>query len=102
MLLAADLSQEIAHVVARHNAERYSYLKVLFLTSILLEFLGLDFGLARLSTTLLLDLPNSRTHELEGLSSCITRSMTLIIFTADKIGLKLTAKACFDPKAATQ
>lgn len=58
---------EIAHVVARHNAERYSSMKVLIGFATLLEVLGLDVGIARLLTTFLLDLPNSRKQELEGL-----------------------------------
>jgi len=57
---------EIAHVVARHNAERYSSMKVLLAFATLLEVLGLDVGIAKLLTTYLLDLPNSRTQELEG------------------------------------
>ena len=57
---------EIAHVVARHNAERYSSMKVLLAFATLLEVLGLDIGIARLLTTFLLDLPNSRKQELEG------------------------------------
>jgi predicted transcriptional regulator len=57
---------EIAHVVARHNAERYSSIKVFLAFATLLEVLGLDIGFARLLTTFLLDLPNSRKQELEG------------------------------------
>ena len=57
---------EIAHVVARHNAERYSSMKVLIAFATFLELLGLDYGIARLLTTFLLDLPNSRKQELEG------------------------------------
>jgi len=82
--LAAILGHEIAHVVARHNAERYSSMKVLLAFATLLEVLGLDVGIARLFTTFLLDLPNSRKQELE----------------ADVIGLRLSAKACYDPDAA--
>lgn len=59
-------STEIAHVVARHNAERYSSMKVFLAFATLLEALGLDVGIARLLTTYLLDLPNSRKQELEG------------------------------------
>ncbi len=54
--------------VARHNSERYSSAKVFIAVAYLLEVVGLDFGLARILTTLLLDLPNSRTQELEGSS----------------------------------
>lgn len=57
---------EIAHVVARHNSERYSSMKVLLAFATLLEVLGLDVGIARILTTYLLDLPNSRKQELEG------------------------------------
>ena len=66
--LGSTLSRgtEIAHVVARHNAERYSSMKVLLGFATLLEVLGLDYGIARILTTFLLDLPNSRKQELEG------------------------------------
>lgn len=77
---------EIGHVVARHNSERYSSMKVLLALSYLLDAAGLDFGVARLLTTFLLDLPNSRTQERE----------------ADAIGLRLSAKACFRPDAAPE
>jgi len=66
--LGSTLSRgtEIAHVVARHNAERYSSMKVLLAFATFLEVLGLDYGIARVLTTFLLDLPNSRKQELEG------------------------------------
>jgi hypothetical protein len=41
-------------------------MKVLLAFATLLEVLGLDIGIARLLTTFLLDLPNSRKQELEG------------------------------------
>ena len=41
-------------------------MKVLLAFATLLEVLGLDVGVARLLTTFLLDLPNSRKQELEG------------------------------------
>ncbi|GMK55599.1 hypothetical protein CspeluHIS016_0206550 [Cutaneotrichosporon spelunceum] len=69
--LATVMGHEISHVVARHGAERMSYMKVLFGVSFILETLGLD-------------LPNSRTSETE----------------ADEIGLRLMAKACYDPSEA--
>jgi len=84
--LAAVLGHEIGHVVARHQAERYSSMKVLLGIATLLQFLGLDFGISRLVTTILLELPNGRTQELE----------------ADKIGLRLASQACFKPDAAPQ
>ncbi|KAK7696428.1 hypothetical protein QCA50_001085 [Cerrena zonata] len=82
--LAAILGHEIGHVVARHNSERYSSAKIFLAFASLLAILGLDFGVARLASSLLLDLPNSRNQELE----------------ADAIGLRLSSKACYDPKAA--
>jgi len=84
--LAAVIGHEIAHVVARHSAERYSYAKVLIAFAAVLEILGLDFGFSNAIGTLLLDLPNSRTQELE----------------ADEIGLKLSSRACYDPQAAPE
>ena len=69
---------EIAHVVARYNAERYSSMKVLLAVATLLEASGLDIGIARLFTTFLLDLPNSRKQELEG-----SQVYQVAIFEAD-------------------
>ncbi|KAI0062113.1 hypothetical protein BV25DRAFT_1804489 [Artomyces pyxidatus] len=83
--LAAILSHEIGHhhVVARHSVERYSYTKILIAIMLLMQ--TLDYGLITSNViTYLLELPNSRTHELE----------------ADTIGLRVAAKACFDPAAA--
>ncbi|KAG1750622.1 peptidase family M48-domain-containing protein [Suillus paluster] len=85
--LAAVLGHEIAHVVARHASERYSSSKVFLAVAFLLQtVLGFDFGITNLISTLLLELPNSRTQEYE----------------ADTIGMQVTAKACFDPQAAVE
>ncbi|KAI0321738.1 peptidase family M48-domain-containing protein [Amylostereum chailletii] len=81
--LAAVLGHEIAHVVCRHTAESYSYLKVLMASAFLFDQ-AFGFGLGSLITTFIMELPNSRKHELE----------------ADKIGLKLMAKACYDPASS--
>ncbi|KAI0641727.1 peptidase family M48-domain-containing protein [Trametes meyenii] len=79
--LAAVLGHEIGHAVARHASERYSSAKVFILLAMVLDVLGIPFSgfLARV----LYDLPNSRTQE----------------FEADKIGLRLSSRACFDPEA---
>lgn len=85
--LAAVLGHEIAHVVARHASERYSSSKVFLAVAVLLQTVfGFDFGITNLISTVLLELPNSRTQEYE----------------ADTIGMQLTAKACFDPQAAVE
>lgn len=54
--------------VARHASERYSSSKVLILLAILLQAVGIDFGVARMLNYLLFKLPNSRTQELEGMN----------------------------------
>ncbi|THH05583.1 hypothetical protein EW145_g4681, partial [Phellinidium pouzarii] len=82
--LAAVLSHEIAHVVARHASEKMSSSYVLEYVVFLLGMLDLDAGLGRTLMRYLYSLPNSRTVELE----------------ADKIGLQLAARACFDPRGA--
>ncbi|KAI9511952.1 peptidase family M48-domain-containing protein [Russula earlei] len=84
--LAAILGHEIGHVVARHAAERYSYSKVLIALAWLADLIGLPFGVGEIMTTLLMELPHSRKQEYE----------------ADKIGLNLSARACFDPTAAPE
>ncbi|CDO76585.1 hypothetical protein BN946_scf184950.g11 [Trametes cinnabarina] len=77
------LAAVLGHV-ARHAAERYSSMKVFIFLAAILDVIGIPFSgmLARL----LYDLPNSRTQELE----------------ADKIGLRLTSRACYDPEAVPE
>jgi len=55
--------------VARHASERYSSSKVFLAVAFLLQTVfGFDFGITNLISTLLLELPNSRTQEYEGVS----------------------------------
>ncbi|KAJ4497381.1 peptidase family M48-domain-containing protein [Lentinula lateritia] len=82
--LAAVLSHEIGHVVARHAAERLSSQTIATALTLFLSALGLDFGISALLNKFLLELPNSRLQERE----------------ADLIGLRLMSKACYDPKAS--
>ncbi|KAI0357145.1 hypothetical protein OH77DRAFT_1422673 [Trametes cingulata] len=82
--LAAVLGHEIGHAVARHASERYSSMKVFILLAMLIDLLG--FPLSGFLARVLYDLPNSRAQELE----------------ADKIGLRLSARACFDPQAVPE
>ena len=76
--------------------------------AMLLQLIGLDFGLARIATTLLLELPNSRKMEFEGgffiMKICIFLNVANIswCYQADKIGLHLASKACYDPQAAVE
>jgi hypothetical protein len=75
-------------------------MKVLIAFATLLEVLGLDNGIARLLTTFLLELPNSRKQELEGSQvSQVVAWKSLTTCSADVIGLRLSAKACYDPEA---
>lgn len=57
---------EIGHVVARHFAERISSKTVSLALLAAMQILGLDWGLSSLLQTFALELPNSRTQELEG------------------------------------
>ncbi|KAF9077299.1 peptidase family M48-domain-containing protein [Rhodocollybia butyracea] len=82
--LAAVLSHEIGHVVARHTAERLSSQSIAIAFTIFLLAIGVDVGLSSVMQKILLELPNSRTQERE----------------ADLIGLRLMSKACYDPKAS--
>ncbi|KAJ5431988.1 Chaperone tailless complex polypeptide 1 [Penicillium cf. griseofulvum] len=85
--LAAVLGHEIAHVVAHHPAERMSTsfitLGAVFAISFLFDVSG-QFSSFLLN--LMYSLPNSRTQEAE----------------ADKIGLMMMSKACFNPEAAVK
>ncbi|KAG5643753.1 hypothetical protein DXG03_009688 [Asterophora parasitica] len=72
--------------VARHSAERISSQTVAFILLFIAQVLGIDMGLSNVMQSLLLELPNSRTQELE----------------ADKIGMNLMARACIDPRGAVE
>ncbi|KAG6830723.1 hypothetical protein H0H92_015002 [Tricholoma furcatifolium] len=73
--------------VARHIAERISSATVIWAFFGLLQLLfAVDPGITYWVTQLLIEYPNSRTQELE----------------ADKIGMNLMARACFDPKGAVE
>jgi predicted Zn-dependent protease len=90
--LATILGHEIAHNVARHQAEQMSqraYMVVpLQFVFLILDYAGFTYGLGRLIGSSLLDLgfarPASRVQESE----------------ADFIGLMMMARSCFDPRAA--
>jgi metalloendopeptidase OMA1, mitochondrial len=93
--------------VARHAAERYSYSKILIAMAGLADAIGLPSGVGGIITTLLMDLPHSRKQEYEGLCLYLLISrkyyaLTEVVHVADKIGLNLSAKACFDPTAAPE
>ncbi|TMW68215.1 hypothetical protein Poli38472_007887 [Pythium oligandrum] len=80
--LAAVLFHEAAHGLARHGAEKISFSLLVYG---LLAFFLPDYGqFSDLLVKLAVDLPFSRKLELE----------------ADSIGLRLMAKACYDPRAS--
>lgn len=85
--LAAVLGHEVAHTLARHAGERISGSVIMSLLSrlaLLLDPSGILFAVLMPTSTILRDLPHSRTQESE----------------ADQIGLHLAAQACYDPRAA--
>ncbi|TVY29220.1 Mitochondrial metalloendopeptidase, partial [Lachnellula hyalina] len=91
--LAAILGHEIAHNVARHQAEQLSSLVILAPVRwafIYLDYAGFTAGFGRVLADLALNfglmMPASRKQESE----------------ADYIGLMMMAKACYDPKAAVK
>ncbi|EKM77197.1 hypothetical protein AGABI1DRAFT_122219 [Agaricus bisporus var. burnettii JB137-S8] len=85
--LAAVLSHEIGHVVARHSAERLSSGAFFMAISFFLQITGLDvIGFTPFINHFLLELPNSRTQEYE----------------ADLIGVRLMSRACYDPAEMVQ
>ncbi|KAJ9253986.1 hypothetical protein DTO207G8_3847 [Paecilomyces variotii] len=85
--LAAVLGHEIAHVVARHPAERMSNsfitIGLAFVVAALFDVSG---QIPSMLLNLIYGLPNSRTQEAE----------------ADTIGLMMMSKACFNPEAAVK
>ena len=81
--VAAVLSHEIAHAVARHGAEKLAFMKLLLVLQLLInQFVDTRF-LTQILVQLLIALPFSRRMESE----------------ADYIGLHLMAISCFDPEA---
>jgi len=82
--LAAVLAHETAHVLARHHAERMSTMNLWSLAKFL-SYVLLGFGLPDAALYLGIFLPYSRRAEHE----------------ADVIGLRLMARACYDPGACT-
>lgn len=95
-------TSEMHLAVARHNSERYSSIKILLFLGVVLDVVGIPFSswIARL----VYDLPNSRTQEYEGPSrphmTCIAVLTPSRI--ADKIGMRLSSRACFDPEAVPE
>eukprot|EP00698_Gefionella_okellyi_P003526 TRINITY_DN1331_c0_g1_i1.p2 TRINITY_DN1331_c0_g1~~TRINITY_DN1331_c0_g1_i1.p2 ORF type:complete len:151 (-),score=35.15 TRINITY_DN1331_c0_g1_i1:185-637(-) len=82
--LAIVLGHEIGHVIARHGAERMSLRTPLFLLQLALSALLGSGEMSSWITTLLLELPFSRNMETE----------------ADRIGLILVARACYNLREA--
>ncbi|KAF8057924.1 oma1 [Scenedesmus sp. PABB004] len=80
--LAAVLAHETGHVLARHHAERLSQLNVTGLANLLVRAL-LGVTIPGALVVLGIFLPYSRAAEYE----------------ADAIGIRLLARACYDPQA---
>ncbi|KAG8893059.1 hypothetical protein FRB99_002216 [Tulasnella sp. 403] len=82
--LAAIIGHEIAHQVMRHPGEKQSATRIYKALDFILNLLGLELGFTNIGVNVFLVLPNSRTMETE----------------ADTVGLRLMAKACYDPLVA--
>lgn len=82
--LAAVIGHEVSHVIARHGAEKMSWMLVWQVLRILwVMTTGMSGAGIEAAAGLLLALPYSRKMETE----------------ADTIGLRLLARACYDPAA---
>jgi metalloendopeptidase OMA1, mitochondrial len=87
--LAAVLGHEVAHNVARHAAEKLSgafITNLLAFATLLFDPSGVLLKVFYPAAAIFRQLPNSRTQEIE----------------ADRIGLLISADACYDPHAAKQ
>lgn len=91
--LAAVIGHEIAHVIARHGAERVTHQRMADLGRLAVGVAlgdmdpatrGAILGALGMGTQFGILMPFSRTHEAE----------------ADRIGLMIMARACFDPREA--
>lgn len=103
--LAVVLAHEIAHALARHGAERMSYLPMMYLQALLgmespLLKYGFEFG-ALQSTDISLSCCHSPTHAhlfvLIAMNLPFSRKQET---EADHVGLMLMASACYDPTEA--
>jgi len=87
--LAQVMGHEIAHALANHTAERMSTAMAanagIIAVGVLSDNPGQAMAMAAAAATVAIKLPNSRASENE----------------ADQIGLKLAAKAGYDPRAAS-
>jgi metalloendopeptidase OMA1, mitochondrial len=87
--LAAVLGHEVAHNVARHAAEKISgsfVTHLLAVSTLLVDPSGVLLKVFIPATAIFRQYPNSRTQEME----------------ADRIGLIISADACYNPQAAKQ
>jgi metalloendopeptidase OMA1, mitochondrial len=82
--LAAVLAHEVAHAVASHGAEQLSFTKAIFAIQLLVRVVFDFAGFTAMLSHLIISLPYSRRLETE----------------ADRIGLDLMARACYDPRAS--
>lgn len=83
--LAAVLAHEVAHVVARHAAERMTQGSVAELVR-MIAYWGFGLPIPQGAMVAAFFLPNSRKAETE----------------ADVIGIQLAARACYDPASAVE
>ena len=67
-------------------------------------YIGLPLTAVTAAVRFMLDLPNSRKQELEGIPTTLWMRciLTQSFITADRIGLKLSSRACFEPRAAVE
>ncbi|KAI7900266.1 peptidase family M48-domain-containing protein [Cokeromyces recurvatus] len=86
--MAAVLGHEISHQLARHSAEKLSFVKILLAIQLTLSLLGIEpsFLFNQYTYNFIMMKPFSRKCEIE----------------ADDIGIQLMAQACFDPKEAIE
>jgi predicted Zn-dependent protease len=87
--LAAVLSHEMAHNLARHAGEKVSstiLIQIMARVLLMIDPSGVLFYLFLPAASLLHELPHSRETEIE----------------ADHIGVYLASEACFDPRAAVR
>ncbi|KAF2634094.1 hypothetical protein P280DRAFT_335547 [Massarina eburnea CBS 473.64] len=84
--IAAVLGHEIAHVVARHSAERLSQSPLVLLGALLLTSIDFSLYTSIMLLNVFLSWPGSRKQEAE----------------ADYIGLLMMAEGCYRPEAAME
>src|ERR1700759_1271814 len=98
------LTNQLMFTVLRHGAENLSGFQVLAVAALAIDILAGGFGIATFCVRYFMNLPNSRTQEMEGTPKTFLKLVFMLKGdqSADRLGMQLSANACYDPKASPE